>query len=80
MILILFVKQRANKNKEKIEKLQTFDLSYFLGKNSFDDDGFQNMFVYQPKLNTLELKEYKGTEYVIGWASKGVHTSKFIPL
>ena len=26
------ISQRANKNKEKIEKLQTFDLSYFLGK------------------------------------------------
>ena len=28
------------------------------------DDGFQNMFVYQPKLNMLELKEDKGTEHV----------------
>ena len=28
----------------------------------------------------FELKENKGTEYVIGWNSKGVYTSKFIPL
>ena len=36
------------KNKEKIEKLQTFNLFYFLGKNVVGDDGFQNKFVYQP--------------------------------
>ena len=32
------------------------DLSYFLDKNVFDDDGFQNMFVYQPTFNMLDLK------------------------
>ena len=30
----------------KLEKLQTCDLSYFLGKKYFGDNGFQNMFVY----------------------------------
>ena len=42
--------------------MQTFDLSYFLGKLFFGDDGFRNMFVYQPKLITLESKEDKGIE------------------
>ena len=28
----------------------------------------------------FELKENKGTEHAIGWNSKGVYTSKFIPL
>ena len=28
-------------------KLQTHDLSYFLGKNVVVDDGSQNMFIYQ---------------------------------
>ena len=37
------VLQRPNKNREKIEKLQTFAFSYFLGKNVFGDDGFQNL-------------------------------------
>ena len=46
--------------------MKTFDLSYFLGKNVFGDEGFQNMFVYQPVFSTLELKEEKGTEFVIG--------------
>ena len=31
--------------------------------------------VYQPTLNTLELKEDKGTDYVVGWKSEGVYTS-----
>ena len=35
------------------------------------------MFVYQPTLNILELKEDKSTEYVISWKSKGLCISKF---
>ena len=35
------------------------------------------MFVYQPTLNILELKEDKSTEYVISWKSKGLYISKF---
>ena len=58
--------------------LQTFDLSIFLIKFFFSDDGFQNMFVYQPTFNMLELREDKGTVYVIGWKSKGVYISKLI--
>ena len=76
------VSQRANKNKERIEKLKTSDLSYFLGfwflVLAFD--GFQNMFFYQATLCTLELKQDKDTEFVIGWKSRGIHTSKLIPL
>ena len=40
-------------------KLWTFDLSYFLGKNYFGDDGSQNMFVFKPTLDTSEWKETK---------------------
>ena len=42
---------------DKVVRLQTFDLIYFLGKNVLGFDGFQNMFIYQPTLNTLELKK-----------------------
>ena len=34
------------------------------------------MFVYQPTLNILELKEDKSTEYVNGCKSKRIHTYK----
>ena len=30
-----------------LEKIQTFDLSYFLGKNDFEDDGTQNYLVFK---------------------------------
>ena len=52
-------------------KLQTHDLSYFLGKTVCVYDGSQNMFVYQPM-----RKKDKGTVYVLTWESKGVYTSK----
>ena len=55
-------------------KLQT-DLSYFVAKNFFGDDGFQNMFVYQPTLDTLKLKNDKGTDYVLVGSHMG-YTSK----
>ena len=38
------------------------------------------MFVYKPTLNMLQVKEDKGTEYVISWKSKGVYKSKLVPL
>ena len=41
-------------------------------------DGSQNTFVYQPILDTIELKKKdKGTEYVLSWTSKGVYNSEF---
>ena len=43
---------------------QTFDLSDFLCKNFFGDDGCQNMFVYIT-FSMLRLKEDKSSEYVI---------------
>ena len=42
-----------------------FDLNYFLDKSSFCDDGFQNMFVYQPTLDTLELKKQNNKTFQI---------------
>ena len=44
------------------------------------NDGSQNTFAYQPTLDTLELKEDKGTDYVLRWKSNEVYNSKFKPL
>ena len=33
------------------------DLNYFLSKCIFGNDGFQNIFIYQPTVNKLELKK-----------------------
>ena len=70
----------CNQKEEKIEKLQTFDLSYFLEKNFFGNDGFQNMFGYQPRFNMLDLKEDKNIRYITAWKAKGLFRSRIYPL
>lgn len=35
------------KNKEKVKKLETFDLSFFIGKSYFTEDGSQNYLIFQ---------------------------------
>ena len=42
------------------------------------NNGSQKMFVYQPKLDTLELKGDKGADYVLSWKSKGAYNFKLI--
>ena len=61
---------------DKLVKLQTFDLSYFLGIILFGDHSFQNLFVYEPALDTLQLKKQKGTDYILSWKSKRLYPSK----
>ena len=79
-LAILATKAELKAEQRKIKKLQKLDLSYFIYKKLFGDDGFYNISVYQPTLNTLELKEDQGTDCVIGWKPKGVYNSKFTPL
>ena len=67
----------SNNELTKIEKNRK---TTNVGKCFFGDNGFQNMFLYQPTFNMLQLKRDTGTEYVIVWKSKGVYSSKIIPL
>ena len=53
---------------------------FFLGKFFFGDDGFQNTSVYQPTLNTLEIKGDKGIINILSWKSKGMYASNLKPL
>ena len=55
-VATLATKAELKADQDKIVKLETNDLNYFLGKKFFGDDGSQNMFVYQPTFNMLELK------------------------
>ena len=41
----LSAKADLNAEQDKLVQLKTHDLSYFLCKNVFDDDGFQTMFL-----------------------------------
>ena len=60
---------------DKIVKLKTFDLSYFLGKNVFDDYGSQNTLVDQPILSTLQSQTGRDIDCFISWKSKWVSNS-----
>ena len=61
---------------EKDILLSSKDYSFILGRIYFtSNDGFQNMFVYQPIFNTLKYKNMS-TEYIISWKLKGVYNSK----
>ena len=56
---------------EKLNSLITKYHNFFLGRIYFtSNDGSQNTFVYQPKLNILEWKKDKGTVYVLSSKSK----------
>ena len=70
-VVILPTKSELREEKDKIARLQTFDLSYFHGKNFFGDNAWQNIFVYQPTLDMLELRKDKDTDNFLGWKSKG---------
>ena len=57
----------------KFKKLKTFDSSYFIGKNYFEEDGTQNYLVFQPMykyFKAFSITQY--LEYVSEWKSKGL--------
>ena len=65
----------ANKTKNEpieneLKKLKTFDLSYFIGKGHFEDDGTQNYLVFQ-QLNKY-FKIIANKKYISSWQSKGL--------
>ena len=45
----------VDKNKEK-KNIQEFDLSYFIGKSYFGNDGSQNYLIFYPIYNTFARK------------------------
>ena len=72
----------ANKTKNEsieneIKKLKTLDLSYFIGKSHFEEDGAQNYLVFQP-LNKY-FKLIASTDYVLSWKSKGLSAETIKP-
>ena len=76
--------KRINSNKTKHVEVQrklksviAKDYNFFLGTIYFSsNDRFQNTFVYQPALDTLELKKDKRNDYVLSSKSKGIYNSK----
>ena len=69
--------KKITKNKSKhllveneLNKLKTFDSSYFIGKSHFEEDGTQNYLVFQP-LNKY-FKLITNTLSILSWQSKGL--------
>ena len=61
----------------ELNKLKTFDSSYFIGKSHFEEDGTQNYLVFQP-INTY-FKVITNTDYVSSWKSKGLSAESIKP-
>ena len=62
----------------ELNKLKTFDSSYFIGKSHFEEDGTQNYLVFQP-LNKY-FKLITNTLSILSWQSKGLSTENIDPL
>ena len=54
----------------ELNKIETFDLSYFIGKCHFEEDGTQNYLVFQ-QLNRY-FKVAANNKYISSWQSKGL--------
>ena len=63
--------------KNELNKLKTFDSSYFIGKSYFEEDGTQNNVVLQP-VNKY-FKVTTNTDYVSSWKSKGLYPESIKP-
>ena len=46
----------VDKKKRKTKNFQVFNLSYFIGKSYFGNDGLQNYLIFQPICNTFSRK------------------------
>ena len=72
----------ANKTKNEsieneLKKLKTFDLSYFVGKNYFEEDGAQNYLVFQPIRRYFKI--IANSKYISSWISKGLSDEIITP-
>ena len=61
----------------ELNKLKTFDSSYFIDKSHFEEDGAQNYLVFQP-LNKY-FKVITNTDYISSWKSKGLFSESIKP-
>ena len=61
----------------EFKKLKAFDLSYFIGKNHFEEDGTQNYLVFQPMYKYFKM--IINTDYISSWKSKGLSAESIKP-
>ena len=78
----LVSKIAENKTKSKsieneLKTLKTLDLSYFIGKNYFEEDGSKNYLVFQ--LISRYFKIISNTKFISSWKSKGLSDETITP-
>ena len=59
-----------------MNKLKTFDSSYFRGKNYFDEDSTQNYYIFQPISKYLKVTYVNAINYILSWKSRGLNDIK----
>ena len=52
------------------------ELSYFHGKNYFDEDGNQNYYMFQPISKYLKVANVNGINYILSWKYRGLSDTK----
>ena len=62
-----------------MNKLKTFDSSYFNGKSYFEEDGKQNYLVFQPLIKYFKLNLIKRAYYALSCTCKGLSNESIKP-
>ena len=60
-----------------MNKLETFDSIYFIGKSNFEEDGTQNYLVFQPMFRYFKV--ITNTNDISSWKSKGLSAESIKP-
>ena len=63
--------------KNELDKLKTFDFSYFIGKSHFEQDGVQNYLVVQPVYRYFKF--ISNTNLISEWIYKGLSSESIKP-
>ena len=61
--------------KNEFKKPKTFDWSYFIGKNYFEEDGNQNYLLFQPISRCFKING----KYILSWKSNGLYDETITP-
>ena len=62
-----------------MDKLKTFDSSYFIGKSHFEEDGLQNYLVFQSMVRYFKVNTITNTSHVSSWKSGGLFAESIKP-
>ena len=57
--------------KNELNKLKTFDSSYYNGKSYFEEDGKPNYFIFQPLNKYFKMSDSDSND-ILSWTSKGL--------